>query len=107
MEGYGKVPPPSDLTEPAMTPRSDQPADRTRRRQILAFTTAMIMSGALFVPWLWSLYKVGSIFFSLFVALLWLALGRFCYQWLAPPAREAKQNGRPEAAREPTRNGNQ
>ncbi|MGB2247193.1 MAG: hypothetical protein ACPH3N_05960 [Alcanivorax sediminis] len=71
---------------------------RLRRRRILAFTTAMIMSGAVFAPWLWSLYQGGSVFFLLFVALFWLALGRFCYQWLAPA--QANQNGRPEAARE-------
>lgn len=83
-----------------MTTPSAPPEDRTRRRQILAFTTAMIMSGALFVPWLWSLYEQGSVFFTLVVMLLWLGLGRFCYQWLAPPSAPASQNGRPEAARE-------
>ncbi|MCK0152112.1 hypothetical protein MWU49_00205 [Alcanivorax sp. S6407] len=81
-----------------MNTPSDPPEDRQRRRQILAFTTAMIMSGALFAPWLWTLYRDGSVFFLLIVALMWLAIGRFCYQWLAPPAR--KQNERPEAARE-------
>lgn len=83
-----------------MNTPSEPAEDRTRRRQILAFTTAMIMSGALFVPWLWSLYQEGSVFFTLIVVLLWLALGRFCYQWLAPPAASPIQNGRPEAARD-------
>lgn len=76
----------------------DQPLQdpaRLKPRRRLAFVMALLVSGVMFGPWMMSLYQQGSRIFIIFVALMWLAVGRFFYQLLAPASRE-----RPEATRD-------
>lgn len=78
----------------------DQPLQdlaRLKRRRRLAFVMALLVSGVMFGPWTVSLYQEGSRIFIVFVALMWLAVGRFFYQLLAPASRE-----RPKATRDDT-----
>lgn len=73
-----------------MQDHSPQNPDALIRRRRLGFVMALLISGVVFGPWTFSLFREGSLFFLVIVALIWLAVGRFFYQLLTPANGSAR-----------------